>query len=34
MNQIYIDKVLAAWPKRVFQIYKARGFYIEHRLKL
>lgn len=34
MDQPYIDKVLASWPKRVFKIYKARGFHIEHRLKL
>jgi hypothetical protein len=34
MDQNYIDKVLACWPKRVFLIVKARGFHIEHRLKL
>ena len=34
IDQVYIDKVLASWPKRVFQIYKARGFHVEHRLKL
>ena len=33
MDQAYIDKVLASWPKRVFKIFKARGFHIEHRLK-
>ena len=33
MEQNYIDKVLAKWPKRVFLVYKARGFHIEHRLK-
>ncbi|CAF4212456.1 unnamed protein product [Rotaria sordida] len=32
MNQTYIDKVLASWPKRVLMIYKARGSHIEHRL--
>jgi hypothetical protein len=34
MSQAYINKVLAYWPIRVFLIYKARGFHIEHRLKL
>ena len=34
IDQSYIDKVLASWPKRVFKIYKTRGFRIEHRLKL
>ena len=34
IDQIYIDKVLANWPKRVYRIYKARGLHIEHRLKL
>ena len=34
IDEIYIDKVLAVWPKRVYRIYKARGFHIEHRLKL
>ena len=34
ISQAYIDKVLAYWPIRVFLIYKARGFHIEHRLKL
>ena len=29
-----IDKVLANWPKRVYRIYKTRGFHIEHHLKL
>ncbi len=33
-DQIYIDKVLANWPKRIYLILKARGFHIEHRLKL
>ncbi|CAF4458272.1 unnamed protein product [Rotaria socialis] len=33
MDQLYIDKVLAQWPKRVFLIYKARAFHIEHHLK-
>jgi hypothetical protein len=33
IDQSYIDKVLASWPKRVFKIFKARGFHIEHRLK-
>lgn len=32
MDQAYIDNVLASWPKRVFKIFKARGFHIEHRL--
>ena len=34
LDQIYIDKVLANWPKRIYLILKARGFHIEHRLKL
>jgi arginine repressor/hemolysin-activating ACP:hemolysin acyltransferase len=34
LDQIYIDKVLAKWPKRIYLIHKARGFHIEHRLKL
>ena len=34
IDQIYIDKVLANWPKRVYRIYKARAFHIEHHLKL
>ena len=34
MNQSYIDKVLAFWPKRVFKIYRTHGFHIERRLKL
>ena len=34
MDQAYIDRVLAHWPKRVFLIHKAHGFHIEHRLKL
>jgi hypothetical protein len=34
MDQTYIDKVLAYWPKRVFLILKARDLHIEHRLKL
>ena len=34
IDKTYIDKVLADWPKRVYRIYKARGFHIEHRLKL
>jgi hypothetical protein len=34
LGQIYIDKVLAKWPKRIYLIHKARGFHIEHRLKL
>ena len=34
IDQIYIDKVLANWPKRVYRIYKSRVFHIEHRLKL
>ncbi|CAF5166559.1 unnamed protein product, partial [Rotaria magnacalcarata] len=34
IDQTYIDKVLAWWPKRVFLIYKARGFHIEHRLNM
>ena len=34
MEQSYIDKVLAKWPKRVFLIYKTNGFHIEHQLKL
>jgi hemolysin-activating ACP:hemolysin acyltransferase len=34
INQIYIDKVLAYWPKRVYLIHKARGYHIEHHLKL
>jgi len=34
IDQSYIDKVLAYWPKRVFLIHKARGFHIEHYLKL
>ena len=34
IDQSYIDKVLASWPKRIFKIYKTRGFCIEHRLKL
>ncbi len=34
MDQSFIDKVLASWPKRVFKIFKTRGLHIEHRLKL
>jgi histone-lysine N-methyltransferase SETMAR len=34
MAQSYIDRVLAYWPKRAFLVFKARGFHIEHRLKL
>ncbi|CAF2087242.1 unnamed protein product [Rotaria magnacalcarata] len=34
MDQSYIHKVLASWPKWVFMIYKARGFHIELCLKL
>ncbi|CAF1967222.1 unnamed protein product [Rotaria magnacalcarata] len=34
MDQAYIDRVLAHWPKRVFLIHKAHGFHVEHRLKL
>lgn len=33
IERFYIEKVLAQWPKRVFLIYRARGFHIEHRLK-
>ncbi len=34
MDQSFIDKVLCSWPKRVYKMFKARGFHIEHRLKL
>jgi hypothetical protein len=34
LDQIYIVKVLANWPERIYLILKARGFHIEHRLKL
>ena len=34
IDQIYIDKVLVDWPKRVYRIYKACGCHIEYRLKL
>ena len=34
IHQTYIDKVLADWLKRVYHIYKAYGFHIEHRLQL
>ena len=34
MDQLFIDKVFASWPKRAYKIFKARGFHIEHRSKL
>ena len=34
IDEIYIDKALSNWPKRVYRMYKARAFHIEHRLKL
>ena len=34
IDEIYIHKVLANWPKRVYRIYKAHSFHIEHCLKL
>ena len=34
MDQLFIDMVLASWPKRAYKIFKARGFHIEHRSKL
>lgn len=30
LPQNLIDNVLKSWPKRVYQIYKAKGFQIEH----
>ena len=34
IDEIYIDKVLANWAKRVYRIFKVRAFHIEHRLNL
>ncbi len=29
LPQEYIDKALNSWPKRIFNIYKAKGHHIE-----
>ena len=32
LNQTYIDRILAIWPKRIYFILKVRGFHMEYRL--